>query len=459
MLIPHAEFPVRPVRARGESLVGYIHRFYFENVHDIPLTLRQALRDYYTGQNSDYAFQMVTKAVCPDRQRDSRLFDNQRIDVKLSGGRRYFSKRLHYNPIRYCPACLSELGFHAELWTLPQVEACAYHRCQLLTRCSTCDRSLTWGTLRAGWLCRCGMPLTEGDAAVVSKWKIDLAVIMIQAADMEKPYPDNGHLEPATLSDYDQYIIHDVYQFLARIEYLRRDLGRGHIYDSRYRWPFNIKPSVQSDSERWSLRFLTADRKTRTIHLLRLLRWNFRQHKTVLVRGSSQSPLALVLNALVHLQKNPFANAYLSQANALLLEYQVGIESLVGVYFHPRLPISYHQQYLAVLARWWHGLANRLVILEPEYQFEKTYRLSTGGGSLDQVIDVLNTLFDAALSRRSFECYGKFAKRWSIPEAMRRRLQASEILAVMVAYLSGLQSSEISFFHCLLEDATYVSVF
>jgi len=58
MLIPHAEFPVRPVRVHGESLVGYIHRFYFENVHDIPLTLRQALRDHYSGQNSDYAFQM-----------------------------------------------------------------------------------------------------------------------------------------------------------------------------------------------------------------------------------------------------------------------------------------------------------------------------------------------------------------------------------------------------------------
>ncbi len=287
-------------------------------------------------------------------------------------------------------------------------------------------------------------------------------ILQLVAESLEeafKPYPDNGHLETATTSGYDQYTIYDVYQFLARIEYLRRDLRHRHSYDLRCRWPFNIKPSVQSDSERWSLRFLTADRKTRTTHLHRLLRWNFRQHKTVLVRGSSQSPLTLVLNALVHLQKNPFANAYFSQANALLLEYQVGIESLVGVYFHPRLPISYHQQYLTVLARWWHGLANRLVILEPEYQFEKTYRLSTGGGSLDQVIDVLNTLFDAALSHRPFECYGKFAKRWSIPEAMRRRFQASEILAVMVAYLSGLQSPEISFFHCLLEDATYVSAF
>lgn len=455
MLIQQTEFPVRPVRARGESLVGYIHRFYYDNVHEIPITLRQALRDYYSGQNRDYAFKVINKAVGPHRQRDCRLSDNERIDVKLFGEYRPAGKCLRYNPIRYCPTCLNEQGFHAELWTLAQVEACPYHRCVLLKRCSMCDRPLTWGTLRTGWLCPCGAALKDGVSMVAADWQITLATVLIQAADMEKPCPDNGQLETLALSDHDHYEIHHVYQFLARIEHLLRELRSRISYSLIYREPFSMNRSVQADPEIWAVRFLTTSRETRAIRFRRLLKWNFRHQQTVLVRCCTQSPLALVTNALGHLPTNPFAKTFASQVENLLLAYQVGIEHLAGVYFHPRLPQNHHQQYLSTLALWWHGLASRLIVLEPEYQFGKAYRQLTGRSSLDRVIDVLNMLFDAALNGRTFECYLKLAKRWSIPAPLQRKGETHEILAVLVSYLSDLQASELSFLHCLLEDAAY----
>ena len=49
MLIPLADFPVRPRMEEGESLAGYICRFHGTNGHEMPRELHDAFRALYRG--------------------------------------------------------------------------------------------------------------------------------------------------------------------------------------------------------------------------------------------------------------------------------------------------------------------------------------------------------------------------------------------------------------------------
>jgi hypothetical protein len=458
MLISHAELPVRPVRARGESLVGYIYRYYFDNFHDVPKTLRQAVRDYYTGNTPDEALQVLKKAIGPEGQRNCRLSDYHGHDVKLLRGYRTSGQRSHYSSIRYCPTCFGELGFLAEFWMLPQVEACPYHRCRLLTRCSNCHRSVTWSNTRPGWICRCGAKFTDGKHLVAVDWQIALVTIISQATDVEVPHSDHGRSASPALSLADKYSLQEVYEFFAAIKLLHRELTRRRTYYSYQRWPYNIKCSGHNEPTAWIMRFATANQESRKKRFRRaLIRWHFCGNDTLLVERNSLGPLVLMVDTLKPFQPNPLVNLFSMEAESLLREYHTGIAFLGDTYFHPGVLSCRRTTYLTLFAKWWHGLSNQLMVIESKDQFSKAHSLSMEEYDVKFVIELLNWLILAAVKNRKFECYFKLAKRWRIPAVLQRRLDASNILEVLVEYLSGLEYSEFLFFRDLLTDAADVS--
>src|SRR5664279_1622999 len=100
VLTPLTEYPVRPAMSRGESMVGYIRRCYWENGHELPSKLNVTLSDLYRGHYPDKAFRLIA-SVWPALDSDSRTrWVTHRLDAVSSEGRRARWLRLHYSPVR-----------------------------------------------------------------------------------------------------------------------------------------------------------------------------------------------------------------------------------------------------------------------------------------------------------------------------------------------------------------------
>jgi len=77
------------------------------------------------------------------------------------------SKMLNLLNPRICPSCVQEDGYIHALWDLDLVTVCPTHGISLVSRCSACDKHLSWK--RPGLLlCACGAKI-ESDGVQVSK--------------------------------------------------------------------------------------------------------------------------------------------------------------------------------------------------------------------------------------------------------------------------------------------------
>lgn len=449
MLISRMDFPVRPARGRGESLASYVCRFYWENGHEVPNTLQGPLRDLYLGDKPGTAFIHLRAAVGALDAADREWWVTRRLDMTTPDGLWFKWRRFHYSPIRYCPACLKESGFHAELWMLPLVEACPLHQCALVSRCVVCGQPLRWSALRPAWRCVCGAVLATAASHPAAPWETRLASILASAADFGRLSGE----EDAPLDRWDA--IHDAYDFLGWAHIARRQLSRRSYYELGPRWGIRPNPSAHSVPGAWEERLLLTEASTCKQALLRLLKWNFRCHAGMLVLRHNEGPLALAKKALGGLPINRYSAGLHSQAEELLGGLSAGIKG-TEVYFHPRFCDTDRRPYLAAFARWWHTLANRISVLEPLAQLSSSYLSGSwfDFGNRDKlVVQILNALLDAASRDKDVERYVKLTARWDIPEQLQRKLDPNEILSEVGGYLSSLRSSELAFVLDLLNDA------
>lgn len=170
MLIPFSHYPVRPQVQPGESLMGYVYRFYSANGYCIPYTINKWVRTLSRGwtEEFDEAFK-VTQSIfgnvaslncfCWIRVR-------QHIDSDRPESSSYWLERSH-QPAAYCPTCLHESGFYYELWEYLKVEVCPLHACRLVTRCPSCLSNFSWCRLLTDWRCFCGLEMTTVSAEPV----------------------------------------------------------------------------------------------------------------------------------------------------------------------------------------------------------------------------------------------------------------------------------------------------
>jgi hypothetical protein len=51
------------------------------------------------------------------------------------------------------------MGVHLLRFDLPHIKACPRHEIELISQCSNCTATLSWGTLAKGWRCQCGVSI------------------------------------------------------------------------------------------------------------------------------------------------------------------------------------------------------------------------------------------------------------------------------------------------------------
>jgi len=163
--ITYRDFPCRPQRQNGESLVGYIYRLMSANGHATSAGGHyRAVQQLYRGgltQSSEILERLADFIGEPSYQDDP--FWKERLRMQYSAGN---PSGLSFPKLRadspwLCPLCMQENPFHREYWTLPLANTCPRHGVSLSACCGVCGGALTWATLQAGWRCVRGHTVYE----------------------------------------------------------------------------------------------------------------------------------------------------------------------------------------------------------------------------------------------------------------------------------------------------------
>ncbi|MTD33060.1 TniQ family protein [Paludibacterium denitrificans] len=179
-MTPFARYPVRPVVQPGESLAGYLYRFYNDNHHKVPAPALAAAMQMYQGSEAKQATANSILSVLFGKVAHRMHATGRHINY-CQAQRVTFSHHPHPKPeaaTQFCPACIEERQIHKALWELPFVEACPVHETALLESCPTCDRPYTWSSLNHDWACRCEIPISEHTCPRASRKQVQLARFM-----------------------------------------------------------------------------------------------------------------------------------------------------------------------------------------------------------------------------------------------------------------------------------------
>lgn len=440
MLIPLSAFPVRPRMAKGESLCGYLRRCYWENGHELPTKLSEALGDLYRGDNPNEAFGTISDAIPFLGPECLAKWVTHRLDAISPEGRRHKWLRFRYTPVRYCPTCLKEDGIHREPWTWPLVSACARHQCELLERCHACGQSSAWWVIEPGWICICGAPLADARVVPALPWAVRQAGLFDDALNASE-----------TFESFQK--IRAIYDFLGWAYVLRRQLSRRRssaIGLARFTQP-NARVHMVPDAWEESLFMAGGSLGQKRLHAL--LKWNFREMPRSILLLDWDGPFLLAFKALSKLPRNQHTAMLLDEADALRRQYSAGIEPCPDVYFHPDLSKRDRQIRLVALARWWHVLATRISQLATKDRLTLQSDFAFQCCQSDLVIQILSRIFEAAFAGESVERYSALIARWHVPEALQREINPDRVLNELGNYLAGLCSSELTFVLALMRQS------
>ncbi len=247
MKIPRDAFLIRPERAFGESLVGYLNRFHWENGLAVPPEFNTGVRDLYHGGAVRVTALAYTLGPTSLVARDE-WFTKTGSAPPMIHGHPEWLKRSYY-PIRYCPVCLRSKGFHADLWTLPIVGACPEHRSGLLSRCTICGAFLAWGSLKPNWRCRCGAQLGDADSPRTTPWAIQLATEISRLSGLGVSDEMAGYSNARPVQE-----IYQLYEGLALANRIRWRLKRRDPYQPEPHWPLEARTLSSTAVGHWETR-------------------------------------------------------------------------------------------------------------------------------------------------------------------------------------------------------------
>jgi hypothetical protein len=452
MLIPHTDFPVRPSMERGESLVGYICRFHTDNGHRMPFALYKALQSLYRGTpgRAATAFGIVQSVVG-----DSVALDRtQWPDIRLIERRSRAWRILTCTPARFCPACLREYGFHFALWELPLVQACPLHKTALLTKCSRCQKPLTWPMIYPTWRCRCGQSIAAIPSEPASKGAMAVARCFAGADDVEQLHSFRKRIGELVNEGYG---LNDAYEGLEWIGDLRNAFMKS-----------GPNPRKASDCQRllisrswpnaWDVKLLADSPEQMVVRLLNVLRKHFRANENMLcVIEKSDSLNSAIILAYRMWNRSVFERKIYRAVEHILSEYSSKLSTSSVVLYNPRFSSERRTKNLTQFMSWWNALSRRMEDLDPEIQsYQRNIASSPRFENKLQaieIVDVLNILIDAALQQIDVEKFWVLLYWWRIPKALREFTEPSEALSQIGSYLMTIPDYEARFVCSLVQFA------
>lgn len=451
MMIPFAEYPVRPSMEVGESLAGYIRRFLGANGHRITKDIYFALRTLYRGtqRSAVTAFEtlqsMIGDSVILDR---SWWLERPPLEGYY-GGYPPAWLQFHLNPPSFCPACLKENGFHFALWELPLMKACPLHQCELIRACTTCLSSFSWHTWSSAWLCSCGVSIESMPLAPPKPGALNIAQVLANSSDLILPFHFQKHF---VNSERGQYRLNEIYEGLGWGKALRRLFKRGAPRSKSNNLPPQ-KGSPPHKCEFWECKLLTDTIEQLISRLIRAKKKRFKRKQLL--------HFALPSEGLVQAQKFVLNSGpgvlqmkIRTTLNLYLADYSLDLRSSLFIWFYENKQSERRTAYMRDFAIWWASLARRIKDIDPAMQHDilTTPPQSEARRLLAEVmvVSILNRLLDASSQHIHVENFSELINEWRIPPVLRDVSDSDELFRRIGLHLLAGSEGEIMFVHDLL---------
>lgn len=197
--------PLRCEPITGESLNGFVHRLAERNGAK-PRALLSFMGRRPFPVRLGYGTVLADLAALSGREPEELQAMAGTISPLRAGHDASFNARVFLGQVvsglqvrswrrAVCPACLAEERHHRASWELVFVQACAVHRCGLVTACPSCSVPLDWNTSELA-KCSCGRAL---DALPSEMWhELRLTATDYVTARLRGTAPP---IEPACLQD------------------------------------------------------------------------------------------------------------------------------------------------------------------------------------------------------------------------------------------------------------------
>lgn len=327
-------YPVRLKPAAGESLMGYLWRFYSANGHQLPPSVRTLATQVRGGLCSSGDFGWAWRVV--GRRAIEELLASESAASAVIQVRSRLAWSRWPRTSRFCPACVRQQRPHSLAQDLPLVEVCPTHGCVLVQQCTGCRASLCWSTLGYGWRCGCGLPVGGMPTTEAPNWLRQVSSKIAEA--VRRGVLSDAYAELVWMTELQHRLVHG--------DRLACQLIVGEQAPTRWL----RKPG------RWEVEAAAQTTGVLATRLRRLLRRLLPDGPGVVLAVNSNGHIRGLVDFVTRAPANVRARVpAIWEAWAQVLHALAVDQAIPAIVFHPRMTTEERRRIDADLHAWWSG--------------------------------------------------------------------------------------------------------
>lgn len=408
----------------GESLIGYVHRFYEANGLKVPSEVWSIVTNLSTIKTQSQSVQealycLIGKEVS---LKEHDFFSQYLLSKKhITLAHRYLA--LH----RFCPTCVNENSSHYSLWDLSMFTACPLHGCKL-----------------AYFSEQSKYNLKDSNIYPASEFEIQISKIILNAMDIPKT---PLYFECVDQKPPSNYVLKDFFDALIWSSKFRKVIKS---FGNRKPSKLTVHSVRPSDLGLTDYMFLL---KTPTHeHRKKIIKKLSNQHQQFVNHLNGFNNLNILCIECTYLiaYDNPFTRQLIPIFQIFIKEYLNQLELKLTVYLNTTSHAISKPFSLLQFYEWW----KQVMYLSASFKKspkKDEIKITHFRGSIEGAIEaIFRQLIQASQHDGSEFVYANLFKGWDFPDPLKRPCGIEKILINLRSYLKNLHPYDLLVFHDLL---------
>lgn len=434
-LVPLKNYLLRPKRLDGESLRGYLYRFYDLNQLRVPIKVWKLVNDFYRQETNEKAnldqLQQLTgdiNVISEKHWLKKHKITKYNYSLQVN--------RIHITTPRFCPRCISENKVHLAIWDLPHFTACPKHGCLLVYRSSS---TISWYNMKSNWVCIDEVAIQDLKTIKPAKFQLWLSNLILQASDSQGSYYQNGKPVASCRSNHTINDISEAIEwthfFRIKINYLRFNF----LNDSELESLSTIKTFKFGNNE---CNFLFNLYSSKFLHKILVRLASKEVSLSVLIMKLRLLNLVTTESALLQTNRNSFSEPIITQLESFIRHVSDQLQNEIVVWINSFSSnfVTPEQAPLIQFLQWWSGVRDQQALLPP-IKYNKFRKTIDNHCLRTQIENILKKLISASLRPDSAVIYQKFLIGFYFPPILITQTTPEKVLNQQLGYLAIIKST------------------
>lgn len=449
-LVPLKNYLLRPKRLDGESLRGYLYRFYDLNQSRVPIKVWSLVDDIYRQETTNidklHQLQQLTGDIHVISEKDW-LHRHKLPKLKYTNQ----MNNIHLTSTRFCPHCIREKKVHLAIWDLPHFTACPKHGCLLVYQSS---RAISWRNMKPDWLCIDKVAIQDLKTNQAAKFQLWLSNCILQANDSQDNYYQNGKPVANFTSNH---TIKDVYEAIAWAHFFRLKvnyLSFNYLNDIEIKSLNRVKTFRYGRQECNFLFNLYKNKFVRRIFAKLATR---ALTLSVLVMKMRLLKLLTTETAFLQTNRNSFSEPIITQLELFTRQFSDQLQNEIVAWINNFSSnfVTPKQAPLDQFLQWWGGVRDQRTVTIPIKQSQSRKRIDEIL-LRTQIESIIKKLISASLWPESAVIYQKLLIGFYFPPILKAQITSEEMLSQLLSYLATINSSLLADLNRRLELAELI---